>query len=90
MTYDEFRRHLGKAGLTLHEFAQILKMNPISLSNYGQRGTVPSHLAIIACLVGEMAEHQIDYKTPLERIAISSKKRRGNPYKFQEKSLNRS
>lgn len=90
MTYHEFRRNLGKAGLTLNEFAQLVRMNPVSLSNYGQRGTVPSHLAIIACLLGEMADHQIDYRAPLQRIVINSKKRRGNPSKLQEITFNRS
>jgi hypothetical protein len=38
MTYDEFRRQIGKVGLTMHAFADLVKMNKISLSNYKQGG----------------------------------------------------
>lgn len=77
MTYDEFQRHLGKAGLKIHQFANLVKMNRISISNYGKKGEVPSHLAVIAALLGEMAERNIDYRAVLSRIDIAPKKPRG-------------
>lgn len=77
MTYEEFQRHIGKAGLTNIEFAQLVKMNRISLSNYGKKGEVPSHLAVIAALLGEMADRKIDYRSVLARIDIVPKKPRG-------------
>jgi hypothetical protein len=77
MTYEEFQRHLGKAGLTIREFAELVKMNRVSLSNYAKKGEVPSHLAVIATLLGEMAERKIDYREVLSRIDIASKKPRG-------------
>ena len=77
MTYDEFQRHIGKAGLRLNQFADLVKMNRISLSNYGKHGHVPSHLAVIAALMGEMAERKIDYLGVLSRIDIAPKKPRG-------------
>lgn len=77
MTYDEFQRHIGKAGLTISQFAELIKMNRVSLSNYGKKGEVPSHLAVIAALLGEMAEHHIEFHEVLSRINISSKKPRG-------------
>lgn len=77
MTYDEFLRHLGKAGLTLRQFAELVKMNRVSVSNYGKKGEVPSHLAVISALMGEMAERKIDYREVLSRIDITSKKPRG-------------
>ncbi|MDQ9168806.1 XRE family transcriptional regulator [Oxalobacteraceae bacterium R-40] len=80
MTYEEFRRNVGKAGLTLNEFGRLMKMNPVSISNYGKRGVVPNHLAVIACLIGEMADHQIDYRSLLEKIDLDSKKHRGLPF----------
>ena len=52
-------------------------MNRVSLSNYSKKGEVPSHLAIMATLLGEMAEHQLDFEDPLSRIEISPKKSRG-------------
>ena len=77
MTYDEFQRHIGKAGLKIHQFAYLVKMNPISISNYGKKGEVPSHLAVIAALMGEMADRNIDYRNVLSRIDIVPKKPRG-------------
>lgn len=77
MTYTEFQRQIGKAGLTIREFADLVKMNRISLSNYGKKGEVPSHLAVIAALLGEMAERKIDYREVLAKIDITPKKPRG-------------
>jgi hypothetical protein len=77
MTYDEFQRHIGKAGLKLNKFADLVKMNRVSLSNYAKQGHVPSHLAVIAALMGEMAERKIDYRDVLSRIDIVPKKPRG-------------
>ncbi len=77
MTYDEFHRHVGKAGLTIREFADLVKMNRISLSNCSKKGEVPSHIAVIVALLGEMAERKIDFRDVLSRIDISPKKPRG-------------
>jgi len=77
MTYDEFSRQVGKAGLTIREFADLIKMNRVSLSNCARRGEVPSHLAVIATLLGEMAERKIDYRPLLSSVEIKRKKPRG-------------
>lgn len=77
MTYYEFLRQLGKAGLTVKEFAELIRMNRISISNNSKQGKVPSHLAVIACLMGEMAERGVDYRDALSRIEIEPKKAQG-------------
>lgn len=77
MTYDEFQRQIGKAGLNIRQFAELVKMNRISLSNNKKKGDVPSHLAVIATLLGEMAERQIDFREVLSKIDIVPKKPRG-------------
>lgn len=77
MTYDEFQRQVGKAGMTIHEFANLVKMNRVSLSNNKKKGDVPSHLAVIAVLLGEMAEQRIDFRAVLSRIDIVPKRPRG-------------
>ncbi|WP_210168019.1 hypothetical protein [Chelatococcus sp. CO-6] len=38
---------------------------------------MPSHLAVIACLMGEMAERGIDFRPLLAAIEIEPKKPRG-------------
>lgn len=81
MTYNEFRRQLGKAGLTVKGFATLIKQSPNSITNHSQHGDVPSHLAIIAALMGEMAEHGIDYRATLSQIHFESAKARGGSTK---------
>ncbi len=77
MTYDEFKRHLGKAGVTAYQFADLTKMNRSSVTNCSQRGAVPSHLAVIAALMGEMAENKLDFHPILAKIEIKAKRPRG-------------
>lgn len=81
MTYEEFRRQLGKAGLTLKQFAGLVRLNGNSVANYAAHGEVPSHWAIVAVLMGEMAERKIDFKSILEAIDISPNKARGSAAK---------
>lgn len=77
MTYDDFLHHIDRAGLKLHEFATLVKMNPNSVTNYAKTGEVPSHLAVISALLGEMQARGIDYRAVLSEIDIAPKKPRG-------------
>ena len=77
MTYEEFRRQIGKAGLTNRAFADLVKMSRVSVSNYSKRGSVPSHLAVIAALLGELGERHVDFREVLRKIEIEPKAARG-------------
>lgn len=77
MTYEEFLRQLGKAGLNIRTFAELIGMNRNSVSNYARKGEVPTHLAVIAALMGEMGEQGIDFRAGLRRIHLEPKKPRG-------------
>jgi hypothetical protein len=77
MTYDEFTRQIGKAGISIREFARLVKMNHNSVTNCAQRGEVPSHLGVIAALMGEMAENRLDFRATLAKIDILPKQPRG-------------
>lgn len=77
MTYDEFKRHLGKAGLSIKEFAGLVKMHPAAVANYGASGHVSKWLAVSAALMGEMADRGVDFRTVLSRIDIAPAARRG-------------
>lgn len=81
MIYSEFQRQLGKAGLTLREFADLIKMHRNSVSNYAKFGEVPSHLAVIATLLGAMADKKVDFRSILASIEIEPKKPRGGAAK---------
>lgn len=77
MTYNEFLDELGKAGLAVREFAELLKMRPNSVSNNAKRGEVPSHLAIIAALLAEMHVQGVSYDGVFARINVRGKRVRG-------------
>jgi hypothetical protein len=81
MTYDEFRRQLGKAGLTVKGFAELIKQTPNSITNHATQGEVPPHLAIIASLMGDMAESGLDFRATLARIQFDACKPRGKAVK---------
>lgn len=78
MQYSEFHQVLDDAGLSLREFALLMKLNPNSVTNYKKRGTVPSHLGVIACLLRELALHNIDYRSVISAINIEPKAPRGS------------
>ncbi|WDJ98486.1 XRE family transcriptional regulator [Xanthomonas campestris pv. incanae] len=78
MDYSEFRKLLARTGLTLSAFAELLKMNRRSITNYAANGTVPDHLAMIAALIGNMADNGLDYRQVLEKVDIKKKKPRGS------------
>ncbi len=77
MTYDEFLQHLEKAGLTISTFSELLGMNRHTLYNRRKLGWMPTHIAVIAALLGEMGRHGLDYQTVLAPLGIERKPARG-------------
>lgn len=77
MTYDNFLAELNSAGLSVKRFADLVGMQPNSVSNYKKRGEVPVHLALIASLLAEMSTHHIDYEPVIARVQPVKKRSRG-------------
>lgn len=77
MTYDDFLGELNKADLSVKRFADIVGMQPNSISNNKKRGEVPIHLALIASLLAEMSTHNIDYEPVMARVRPLKKRPRG-------------
>lgn len=77
MEYDEFKRQIGKAGLSLGAFAALVKINSSSITNYKAKGEVPDHWAIVAVLMGLMAENRLDFKEAISSLEITPNKPRG-------------
>ena len=63
-------------------------MNESSITNYSSKGTVPSHLAVIAKLIGTMAAHEIDFRRVIRQMRIEPK-RRGGAFPAVEKPRSR-
>lgn len=77
MRYTEFKRLLGKAGISGKEFSKLVKLNPNSLSNYAKKGSVPTHWAIIATLISEMEEEGLDFRHSISKLDITPNCPRG-------------
>ncbi len=77
MTYIEFTRNLGKAGITAKEFAILLKKHPNSITNNASKGKVPNELGVIAVLIGEMADKKIEFRELIKTLDLSAQKIRG-------------
>ena len=81
MTYDEFQRQIGKSGLTLKKFAEIMKMNRVSISNLAQKGSVPNHLAVISTLMGLLSDKQVPFEEAIRQLDLEPMSPRGNGFK---------
>lgn len=77
MPYADFLVELARARLSVRAFADLIGMNPNSISNYARGGEVPTHLALIATLIGELGAQGIGYRQVVARIEVTPKKPRG-------------
>ena len=77
MNYNDFTNLISDAGLTLGEFAGLVRMNRISLCNYAKGDRVPSHLRIIAALLAEMRKSGNDFRPVFDRLELQPKRPRG-------------
>ena len=77
MSYEVFLLELEKAGLSVRAFAELMGMNPNSISNYARNGELPTHLAVIAVLVAELGSHGFDYRKAIAKVEVAPKKPRG-------------
>ena len=73
MPYTEFQRLVGKAGLSIKKFAELLDMKPNSITNYSKQGVVPTHIAVIVALISTMKDEGLDFYPIFEKIKSYSK-----------------
>ena len=78
MPYAAFLEELRKAKLSVRAFAELIGMNPNSISNYARTGEVPTHLALIAVLVVGINEIGGDYRRIMSRVERVRKQPRGS------------
>ena len=76
MNYDELIRNIGKAGLDIKEFAELIKANPNSITNLKSKEKMPKNIAVIAVLLGEMVDKGLDYKHLFEKLELEEQKAR--------------
>ena len=78
MPYADFLEELRKAGLSVREFADLIGMNPNSISNYARVGELPTHIALIAVLVVGVSQLGGDYRRIMSGVERVRKKPRGS------------
>ncbi len=76
MNYNEFKRNIGKAGLSLKEFAVLIKASPNSITNLASKEVMPKNLAIISVLLGELVDNDIEYRHLFEKMDLIKQKAR--------------
>lgn len=74
MPYTEFQRLIGKAGISIKEFAALLDMNPNSITNYSKKGIIPVHIAVIVTFISTMKDEGSDFYPIFEKIKSYSQK----------------
>lgn len=90
MDYAEFRRHLGKAGLTVNAFADYVGVKPNSVSNYARKGGVPRNYALLAVLMGDAADRGVDFAAVLRRFDVFPDVLSGNVHSLPARKTKRS
>ncbi len=78
MSYSDFLAELQKVGLSVRAFAELVGMNPNSISNYARSGELPTHIALITVLVVGISEIGGDYRQIMSKVVLTPKKPRGN------------
>jgi hypothetical protein len=76
MKYEELIRNIGKAGLDVKQFADLIKANPNSITNLSLKDVMPKNIAIIAVLLGELVDKGIEYKPLFEKMDLKEQKAR--------------
>jgi hypothetical protein len=73
MKYEEFKQQVKRSGLTLKAFANLLGINPISISNFKARRDVPDQLGLIACFMAEYKEKKLDFMDVFDHAGLLEK-----------------
>jgi hypothetical protein len=70
-----FLAELDRAGLSVRSFAELVGMNPNSITNYAGRGELPQHIGLLAVLIAEMAVGGLNYRAAIAKVAPTKKPR---------------
>lgn len=78
MTYDEFKRTLRAAGLSIVDFAALMQMpHRQAITNYSKVGAVPDHMAVIVRLMAALVDKGGDPRAVLGGMDLKRKQGRG-------------
>lgn len=55
----------------------MLKKHPNSVTNNAKNGRIPNELGVIAALIGEMADNNIEFRNLISSLELTKRKARG-------------
>jgi hypothetical protein len=73
--YAQFLAELERAGMSVRSFAELIGMNPNSITNYAGKRELPQHIALVAVLVSEMAANGLNYRNAIAKVSPKRKPR---------------
>ena len=68
MTYQELQIELLKSGITIKELANLIGMNPNSITNYKNKEVIPLNLAIMLSLITELESYGVDTDSIIYKV----------------------
>lgn len=77
MNYQELKKRICKTGLTIKEFAILLRLNPNTITNLSKKEEMPRNLVIIVSLMVKMEENKLEYLGIFEELNLKENKPRG-------------
>lgn len=84
MDYQEFKRHMGKAGLVNREFASLIGVHEKTISNMSKKNKIPNHMAALVVLMGLLADKHISFKDELRNLCLKKADPRGKSFSKNE------
>lgn len=76
MSYEELVNNISLAGLSIKEFAELIKVRPTSITNLkSDESKIPKALFIISALIRDMKQANMDYKKTIGEIDFDYKRR---------------
>lgn len=76
MSYEELVNNISLAGLSIKEFAELIKVRPTSITNLkSDESKIPKALFIISALIRDMKQANMDYKKTISEINFDYKRR---------------
>ncbi len=85
MTFIEFKKRLLDIEMTLPKFCDLIKVSDKNIQSYKKKGEVPNPIAAVVTCFVKLHENDIDFKAPVEELALKKKTKKGG---FAKKKKN--
>jgi len=77
MTFNEFKKKLIDADLTLPKFAKLISVSEKNIQNYKKKEKIPNHLAVIVECFAIFKEKNIDFEKRIDMLKLRKNTKKG-------------